>query len=309
MSLTLVTNPVGSAASKFFAGFQKCEFVFKREDLAVTSVDSGVDAKARINHTGDLTSVLSAGGYVYLYSEAADYTYNGSFEIITIVAGQITVDTPYIQSGTGGYINYLKNYYVELQCVNKTLSDVNLLPFSLQSDGDSAGNITIDVSIINELNKQRGAISQSELSDSLTEFEIKYRQVYSGSSESFTLVDDKLVIMLYTIDEPEQDAILNQFDLPKIYLGYQAAIVAAILERPASSTCEMLYNELGINKNLLVSGTLGNQDADKNALLMFEWPKDSTVNDQTYYIEFYFIINGVFDFATPDFAYPDFVTQ
>jgi hypothetical protein len=61
MSLILTTNPVGSAASKFFAGFQKCEFVFKREDLSVTSIDSGTDAKARINHAGDLTSYLDPG--------------------------------------------------------------------------------------------------------------------------------------------------------------------------------------------------------------------------------------------------------
>ena len=111
MSLTLVNNPVGAADRKIFAGFQPCEFIFKREDLAITSVTSGTGG-AKITHPGDLTSVLSEGDTIYLYSEGAtNYVYDGSFEILSIVAGEITVDTPYIETGTGGYINYLKNYY------------------------------------------------------------------------------------------------------------------------------------------------------------------------------------------------------
>lgn len=308
MSLTLITNPVGSATSKFFAGYQPCEFIFKREDLAITSVTSGTGG-AKINHAGDLTSLLSAGDTIYLYSEATNYIYDGSFEIITIVAGEITIDTPYVVTGTGGYINYFKNYYVELQCVHPTLPDFNRLPFSLESDGDAAGNITIDVSIINELNTQRGEISEQFLSDSVTEFEVKYRQVYSGSSESFTLVDNKLVIMLHCIEVPDENQILNDFDLPKLYLGYPSAVVAAITDNGASSTCEMLYNELDLNENVIASGTLGTLDADVNGFLLFEWESGISVDDQTKMINFKFNIIGIYDFATPDFATPDFVVS
>jgi len=309
MSLTLNTNLVGTGTRKMFAGFQPCKFIFKREDLEITSVDSGTGAKARINHTGDLTSYLNVGDTVYLYSEATDYTYDGVFEILIITAGEITVDTDYVQTGTDGYINYYKNYYVELQCVHPTLPTFNLLPFNLQSDGDAAGNVIIDVSIINELNKQRGEISESFLSDSVTEFEVKYRQVYEGSSESFTLVDDKLLIMLFAIDEPEQDSILNQFGNPKLYLGYPGAIVAALLARSTGSMCEMVYDEQDINGNIIDSGTLGEQDADVNGFLLWEWPSNVSVNIQTKFINFDFEIVSIYDFAEPDFASPDFVTS
>lgn len=311
MSLTLNTNPVGAGTRKFFAGFQKCEFVFKREDLAVTSVSSGTGG-AKINHAGDLSSYLSIGDTVYLYSEGTNYTYDGVFEILDITAGEITVDTPYIESGTGGYINYYKNYHVELQCVNKSFSDANILPFSLQSDGDAAGNVIIDVSIVNELNKQRGDIEEAFLSDSVTEFEVKYRQVYDGSSESFTLVDDKLLIMLYAIEEPEEDEVLNQFDLPQLYLGYPAGITVALLARAASSTCEMTYDEKDINNNVIASGSLGVQDADVSGFLQWEWEagdSGDSVDSQTKYVEFDFNTTAISDFATPDFATPDFVTS
>lgn len=309
MSLTVVTNPVGADSSKFFAGFQPCEFVFKREDLAVTSVTSGTGG-AKVNHAGDLSSYLEAGDVIYLYSEGTNYTYNGSFEILSITAGEITVDTPYIETGTGGYINYFKNYYVELQCVNPDLSDVNLLPFSLQSDGDAAGNVIIDVSIINELNQQRGDIAEEFLSDSVIEFEAKYRQVYSGSSESFTLIDGKLLIMLYAIDEPEENIILNQFDEPHLYLGYDAAIVLALKERGASDTFELAYNELDINKNNIGSDTLGELAADiGSGFFSWLWPSNASVETQTKYIEFNFAVAGIYDFAEPDFASPDFVTS
>lgn len=309
MSLTLNTNPVGSDSSKFFAGFQPCEFVFKREDLAVTSVTSGTGG-AKVNHAGDLSSYLEAGDTIYLYSEGNNYTYNGSFEILSITAGEITVNTPYIETGTGGYINYYKNYYVELQCVNPSLPDVNLLPFSLQSDGDAAGNVIVDVSIINELNVQRGDLAEEFISDSVTEFEVKYRQVYEGSSESFTLVDGKLLIMLYAIDEPSENEVLNQFDEPHLYLGYPANIVLALKEKGASDTFELTYNELDINKNNIASGTLGELDADTGSgFYSWLWPSDAAIEAQTNFIEFNFEVTGIYDFAEPDFDSGDFVTS
>jgi hypothetical protein len=291
-----------------FAGFQPCEVVFKREDLAITSVTAGTGG-AKINHAGYLTGSLVIGDTIYLYGEGVNYTYNGSYQILNIVAGEITVTAPYIEEGTGGYINYLKNYYVELQCVNPALPDVNLLPFSLQSDGDAAGNIIIDVSIVNELNKQRGAITTGFISESVTEFEIKYREVYQGSSNIFTLADNKLFIMLYALETPIEDTILNEFDMPEIYLGYPAGIVAALLAKPTSSTCEMTYKELGINGNQLATGTLGVQDADVSGYLMWEWEAGASVQAETRYIDFDFKVNGIFDYDENDYDEDDYVVN
>jgi hypothetical protein len=309
MALTLVTNPVGSAASKFFAGFQKCEVVFKREDLAVIDIEAGTGG-AKINHAGDLSSLLAAGDIIFIHSAGVNYTYNGSFEILTIVAGEITINTPYIESATGGYINYLKNWFLELQCVHPTLPDVNLLPFSLESDGDAAGNVVIDVSIINELNIRRSSIiAQGAIPESSVDFEIKYREVYAGSSNAFTLVDNKLFIIVHAINTPNELEILNHFDEPHLYLGYPSALVIANKAMTAGSDIQLNYNELNINKAIISSDNLGVVDSDVNSLLLWKWHGTATVDGNTKYIEFEIDVQGVFDFKDPDFDYPDFVTQ
>lgn len=307
MSLTLITNPV-SGTSEIFAGFLPIEFIFKREDLAVTTVTSGTGG-AKINHAGDLSSYLSAGDTVYVYSEGTNYTYDTVGTILTIVAGEITTDIPYIETGTGGYINYFKNYYVEAQCVNKDNADIDLLGFSLESDGDNAGNITIDVSIMNDKNVQRGAISEGALSGSVQEFEVQYRQVYEGSSESFTLLNGKLVIAVYATETPESGEILNNFDVPNLYLGYPGAIVVANKDGSIGDDIEITYSELDINEVSLATGTLGTIDAGYNGFVLWEWESSVVVDDATRFIEFTFGSTAGFDFADPDFNYTDFLTQ
>lgn len=308
MALTLITNPVGSGSRKVFAGFLPCEFIFKREDLQITSVTAGTGG-AKINHAGDLTSYLSAGDSLYLYSEGSGYTYDLVTQVKTIVSGEITVEAPYIVSGAGGYINYFKNYFIELQCVNPVLSEVNLLPFTFQSDGTPAGNIKIDVSAVNDLNRQRGVITEGIIEESIQEFEVKYRQVYEGSAESFTLVDNKLVIMLYATETPPDEEILNAFDLPKLYLGYPGALVISNLEDAPSSTAQLVYNELDINNNTVASGSLSALASDTSGFLLWKWNPNASVNNATKYINFELNVNAIFDFAAGDFAYPDFLTQ
>lgn len=304
MALTLVSHPVGSDSSKIFAGFQKCNVIFKREDLQIDSVESGAGG-IKINVTTDLTAYLSIGDTIYVSSES----YNSSGQILGITAGDITINVPYIETTEGGYINYKKNYFVELQCVDKNLPDSNLLPFSLESDGDAAGNISIDVSIVNELSTQRGLIASGLVSQSVKEFEIKYREVYKGSSNEFTLVDGKLIILLYAIDTPTVMTILNKLEEPKLYLGYPGAITIALKSLGASSEIELTYNELDINKEKIISGTMGILSAAKAGFLIWPWPANKSLNKQTKYIEFNMSAESTFDFKAPDFAYPDFLTQ
>jgi hypothetical protein len=308
MALTLVTNPVGSAAVKLFPGFRPVEFVFKREDLAVTSVESG-SGGIQINVGTDLTSYLEAGDTIYVYSEGAAYTYDGTGIILGITASDITIDIPYVQDATGGYINYLKNYYVEMQCVDRAFATSQVLPFSLTSDGDAAGNIIIDVSVVNDLNRQREAIADGHLIDSRKEFEVQYRQVYDGSAEAFTLINNKAVVLVYATDEPDTDEILNAFDTPKLYLGYPAALVIAHEEDAASSTMQMVYRELDANQIEVASGVLTELDSDVNGFLSWEWPSDASVSLATKYIEFDFDLNVLSEYDSNEYAATDYVTN
>lgn len=307
MALTLTTNPVGSAAQKTFAGFLPINFQFKREDLAVDTVVSGTGG-IKINISSDLTSYLTAGDSIYVYSEGLQHTYDGVGTILAITSTDITIDIAYVQSATGGYINYLKNYYVEMQCVDPNFTDVNLLPFNLQSDGDAAGNINIDVSIMNDKNRQRGVIAQEAITESKQEFLVAYRQVYTGSAESFTVINSKLIIALYATETPEVNKILNKFDSPKLYLGYPGVIVLANEGGVNGQMIEMSYKELDINESQLALGSLGSQDFSKNGFMSFKWLKNATVNDMTNFIEFETKLSAISDFADPDFEPTDFLT-
>lgn len=307
MALTLITNPVGTAASKIFAGFKPINFQFKREDLQIDDIEAGTGG-IKINVSTDLSSYLSEGDSVYVYSEGDDYTYDAVGQVLDINATEITLNLPFIQSATGGYINYLKNYYVELQCVSPVFDTINLLPFSLQSDGDAAGNINIDVSIVNDLNRQRGDISQGLATQSRQEFNVKYREVHQGSNNSFTVIDDKLLIAVYATEEPEVDVVLNRFSLPKLILGYKGAIAVARKGGTEGESVEMKYSELDFNENEVATGTLGTLDAGLNGFLIWEWLSNASVNDKTVFINFESLASGLADFVSPDFASPDFVT-
>lgn len=308
MALTLVTNPVGTGTVKLFAGFDDVKFIFKREDLAITSVESG-SGGIRINITTDLTSYLSVGDSIYVYSEGADYTYDAVGTILSLTATDVTTDIPYVQDATGGYINYLKNYYVEMQCVDKNFATSNKLPFNLTSDGDAAGNIEIDVSVVNDLNRQRGSIADGLITESAQEFEVQYREVYDGSSNSYTLIDNKLVVLLYATDDPETDVILNSFEVPKIYLGYEAALVIAKEADPNGSTIKIVYDELDINNNTVASDELSELDSDVNGFLMWKIASDISLNEATKFINFDFDLNVLADYDSNDYDSNDYATN
>lgn len=307
MSLTLVTNPVGAATKKLFAGFRPINFVFKREDQQITDIENGTGG-IEINIPVDLTSYLSEGDSIYVYAEGTNYTYDGYGTILAITATDITVDIPYIETASSGYINYLKNYYIELQCVDTTYPEANKLPFTLQADGDAAGNINIDVSVVVDQLTKRGAIVQGQLPVSSVEFEIRYREVHLGSSNAFLLVSDKLLVVLYCTVAPTENEILNSFDLPKLFLGYPGAIAIANNNALAGETKEMVYNELDINETPIAAGTLGVEDTVFNGFILWKWLANASVNSKTKYIEFDLQTIGVADFDTPDFATPSFKT-
>jgi hypothetical protein len=280
--------------------------------LQIVSVESG-SGGIKINLTTDLTSYLNAGDSIYVYSEGANYTYDGVGIILSLTPGDITVDIPYIQNATGGYINYLKNYYVELQCVDKQFSSSNKLPFNLTSDGDAAGNIEIDVSIVNDLNKQRGKIADGLISESVQEFEIQYREVYDGSSNGFTLIDNKLIVLVYATDTPEKEKILNNFELPKIYMGYEAALVIAKEADVPGSTMIMYYTGLNENKKAIEKSQLSELNSDQNGFLMWKISFNlflaKSFNTAIRFLEFDFITNAVADYDSNDYDSNDYVTN
>ena len=71
----------------------------------------------------------------------------------------------------------------------------------------------------------------------------------------------------------------------------------------------MTYKELDINKTEIANDTLGTLDSGLNGFFIWKWDEAATVETATKYIQFDFDFEVAFDFADPDFDYPDFLTQ
>ena len=307
MSVTLITNPVetvGGVVNNLFAGFEPVEFVFKREDGQISGVGEGVDSKLLINTLSDLSSYLSIGDFIYINSSGLTYDYDISGKITAITSTTITTDQDYIESTSGGYINYLKNYYLEVQLVNVNNSDINILPFSLIDDGDNAGNITIDVSIANDLNIQFFEFVTQELTESRVLFKVQYREVWDENlSGSYTLIENEL-ILVYATEQMEVETFVNQLDNPTIWKGYPNGVVLAHSSQNNDATAiSFSYDELDINQSTLVSGTsLGSINADKEGFIFVDINKDTVYNASTEYIKINADYTVLADFSSLDFS-------
>ena len=115
--------------------------------------------------------------------------------------------------------------------------------------------------------------------------------------------------MLYATDTPETEEILNSFEVPKIYLGYEAALVIAKEADPASSTLTMNYKELDINQNEIATGSLSELDSDVNGFLMWKIASDINLNEATKYLDFSFIPTVGADYDSNDYDSNDYATD
>lgn len=314
MSLILVESPViidGGITYNLFAGFLPVEYIFKREDLQINSVSMGADNTVSISVSTDLTSYLSIGDYIYLYSigDTGAYTYDEQAQILEISATIIRINLQYIESAAAGYINYLKNYYVEAQLVDVSNPLILKIPFSLTDDGDLEGNVIIDVSIANDKNKQYFAEISEELTDSRIKFKLQYRQVYEGSSESFTLIDEE-IILVYATEQMDLDELINEFDNPEIYLGYEGGISFAHSDENNEDTAiSIYYDELDRNKDdLVIDNLIKKFDANEYGLFFVLWDKNTTVNANTEYIKFKAAYEALPDYNPAHYNNSDYKT-
>lgn len=314
MSLTLTESPVivdGGIIYNLFAGFLPVEYKFKREDLAILSLSQGADNTVELLITQDLTSILSVGDSIYLYAvgDTGAYTYDIQGEILEITATTIRLDLQYIESSSSGYINYLPNYYVEAQLVHVDNSLIQMIDFSLTDDGDLAGNVIIDVSIANDKNTQYFAVLSEELTDTRIKFKVQYRQVYDGSSESFTLIDEE-IILVYATEQMDLDEFINDFDNPEIYKGYECGIVFAHSDENNQDTAiSIYYDELDRNKyNINTDNLIIQFDADEYGFLFALWDKDTVLDANTEYIKFKADYTALADYDAADYDGSDYKT-
>jgi len=312
MSLTLVTNPVTTVAgvvNNIFAGFEDTEFVFQRKDMTGVSVTSGTGTTSRISTSSDLSSYLSIGDAVYLYAEGSTYTYNKTGLVTKLDTTYIEVDIDYIENAsTNSYINYFLNYYVEAELVNVDNSDVKVVDFSLKDDGTAAGVVIINVGIANDLNSLDFEYSSREIEEMRTKFKMQYKQVYTSSSESFTLISDE-IILVYAVEQPTIEKFINQFEYPELYEGYPNGVILCHSDsNNDASQINLVYDELDLNESDLVTNQgLVSFSNDEHGLIFVDFTGKS-INANTEYIKFKATFSASPDWLAADWLPADWAT-
>ena len=309
MSLVLVDNPViteGGIVKNLFAGFLPVEFKFKREDLGITNVAQGPNNTVIVTTNIDLSSELSVGDSAYLFSEGSTYVYDESGEVLTVTATTITINAQFVENTTSGYINYKQNYFVEAELVSVSNTDVRILPFSLKDDGDNAGNATIDVSIANDKNELEFEYVLDQLEDARLKFKVQYREVWEGSSESFTLIDDE-VILYFATDQPEIEQFLQELDEAFVYEGYPfGAILLHSDQNSDAGSIVIKYDELDINQSVIVAdNSIGVVPSDDYGQIFANLDKDTSYDVDTEHVRFKAELTDV-AFFDPAFFDPAF---
>jgi len=291
MSVTVIESPVvteGGIVKNLFAGFLPVEFKFKREDLSISTVGLGVDEFIRITIGSDLTSVLSIGDSIYLNAiGVTGYEYDETGTITAITSSTIDVDIVFVETSGNGYINYLKNWHLECELIDPDNSVIKVIPFSLIDDGDNAGNVTIDTGIANDKNIQYFEFVTQLLEDSRIVFKLQYREVYENSSNSYTLIDQE-IILVYATEQMERESFINELDEPKLWKGYPYGIILNHSKLNSDGDgITIVFDELDINQSAIVSdNSIDVLDSDKQGLFFINQNKDFAYNSDTEYIKF-----------------------
>jgi hypothetical protein len=289
LSLTLVNNPItveSGITNNIFAGFLPIEFGFKREDAQITNVGLGIGTDIRISVGIDLTSILEIGDSIYLNAIGiTGYEYDETGTITDITTTTIDLDIRFIEVASSGYINYKKNYSVEAQIIDPDNTDILLIPFSIIQDGDIQGNITIDLSIINDKNDITFNYVSNENQDMRIKCKFQYREVYEGSNNPFIINPDEIIVY-YATTQGQTETILNSLDDPKIYKGYP--FIGTFMHSDINNqevAIDFKFDELNINQGTITSNNdIATLNANKFGLLFINLYKDFSYDNDTKYV-------------------------
>ncbi len=319
MSVSLISYPVVTSSGKvrnIFAGFQPVELDFKREDAVVVDVTQGANNKILISIAGDITSSLNVGEWVYLYSEGITYTYDNSYQIITLAYSapdtEITVEGSYIEGSSGGYCNYKQNWYLESKLVNPDNNDVLNYPQLLQNDGNPNGETEVNTSMLVDFLKNEILSTSQEITNGRQDCQVMYRESWrEDDTASFTLVDEDPIIIIFAAEDSEIEDFTNGFEIPKMWEGYPFYLnMLHSTENHAGERVVITFDELDINKDdITTDNALTNFEPGDYGILQTNFDDNVVVlDDDTRYIQFNANSSIAADYLTGDYNDTDYST-
>ena len=319
MSVTLTSYPVVTSSGKvrnIFAGFQAVELEFKREDAVVVDVTQGANNKILISINGDITGSLNVGEWVYLFSEGATFTYDNSYQIITVVFSspdtEITVEGDFIEGSTGGYCNYKQNWFLESKLVSPDNNDVKNYPQLLQTDGNPNGEIEVNTSMLVDFLKNELFETSQEITDGRQECKVMYRESWREDDTAvFVLVDQEPIIIIFAAEDSEIEDFTNEFEIPRMWEGYPFFLnILHSLQNSVGERIAVTFDELDINKdNIIIDNALINFEPDNFGILQANFNDNvKVIEDSTRFITFNANSSDAADYETGDYDDTDYFT-
>lgn len=148
---------------------------------------------------------------------------------------------------------------VSIECVLVDPNDENidLLGFELYVDFDPDGIAVVDVSIINDKNKQGVLLESQSITDSRIKYRVKYRE--AGTTDAYVLIAAPILplISVYAIADFPLDKWLDAETETTLWLGYPN--LNGFIHSDANEVgldIFVNYDLLDIQKNILVADTL-----------------------------------------------------
>ncbi len=189
MPLTNVVYPIEGSEGVYkntYPSNKELFFTARRVDQEILSITSGTDDNVKITTLNPMEGV-EVGDFVVFGSD--EYESQSAKVLITNGADptEIDVDLRFTSSvSTNGFINYHKNYYLQIRYIrkNSTTSDQNAIELFndyTQSPNDLDGNIQANITLPAELIDPDFDIATG-MADNLSQsYKIQYRESYSGS--------------------------------------------------------------------------------------------------------------------------------
>lgn len=319
MSVTLTTYPVVTSSGKvrnIFAGFQKVELEFKREDAAIVGISAGVDSKVLISIATDISGSLNVGEWVYLYAVGSTYTYDGSYQIITVNYSapntEITIDFDFIELSSSGYCNYRQNWYIESKLVDPDNNSILHYPRLLQSDGSPDGVVKINTSMLVDFLKNELYEQSQEVTNGRQDCKVMYRESWrEDDTAAFTLIDQEPIIIIFAAEDSEIEDFVTQFDMPKIYEGYPFWInMLHSIENHVGKRVSVEFDELDINEaSITTDNPLINFSSTDFGILQSNFnDNQKEIEENTRYIRFNANTSNLADYETGDYDDTDYLT-
>ncbi len=319
MPVALTKYPVtvqNGIINNVFAGFQAVELEFERKDIVIVAVGLGVDSKVLIEVLGNITDSLKLGESIYLFAVGASFTYDLSAKVLTIVFvgpnTKITIDSPFIQTSSDGYINYKQNYFLEAKLVDINNNDILIYPSLLSDDGSPSGDLKINISpIVDFLSNDILAVS-GEILTSREQFKVMFREVWREDQvQAFVLIDDTPIVIVYSADQHSTEKFVNQFLVPKLWSGYPFAL--AILHSLQNSTdrrFDIRFDELDINlENINTNNMLHIFEISEYGFMQANMSNNNkAIEDNTRFLRFNIDSSSEADYATGDYNDTDYLT-